>query len=609
MSTESTTRQRPRLTAAIRLVLARYYAQARRMPLMTIGCIVLPAAADILNYYAPPLVIARLLGRFARNESMTAPDLVPYVLTFAGLWIAGQVCWRIAVILITRVEIYGLEALYIEAMDELLAKDLAFFQNNYAGSLTKRALGYARRFEDVFDVLVFQIAPNVIPLVFVAVVLWSYSPWLIVVLLAMLAATLAAVLPLIRRRQALVDVREAASNALAGHLADSISNAEVVRAFASEPDEARIHERNVKDYGAKTLRSWDYQNFRIDMITSPMFVATNILGLVAALATRGSSSASLEAVFITFSYYSTATRVMWEFNRIYRNMEGAITDAAQFADLLLDPPVVTDADQTQDFAPRDYAITLSGIRFRYSESQALLFDGLSLTIPAGAKFGLVGRSGGGKTTLTRLLLRFSDVEEGRILIGNTPIDLVPQSALRRTIAYVPQDPSMFHRSILDNIRVGRPEASEADVRRAAELAHAAEFIAGLPDGYATMVGERGVKLSGGQRQRVAIARAILKDAPILILDEATSSLDSESEASIQDALLTLLKGRTALVIAHRLSTVRRMDELIIMDRGRIVERGSHEALLGMGGIYAALWAHQSGGFLGDSSVPKLELRS
>ncbi len=350
---------------------------------MTLGCIVLPALADILNYYAPPLVIARLLGRFARNEPLTSAQLVPYVLAFAGLWIAGQACWRVAVILITRVEIRGLEALYIEAMDELLAKDLAFFQNNYAGSLTKRALGYARRFEDVFDVLVFQIAPSVIPLAFVAVVLWSYSGWLIVVLLGMLGATMATVLPLIRRRQSLVNIREAASNTLAGHLADSISNAEVVRAFAREDDEARIHAENVKDYGAKTLRSWDYQNFRIDMVTSPMFVGTNILGLIAALATRGTSGASLESVFITFSYYSTATRVMWEFNRIYRNMEGAITDAAQFADLLLEPPVVTDAEESQPLAPPDYSIVLSEVRFRYSPAQPLLFDRLSLTIPPG----------------------------------------------------------------------------------------------------------------------------------------------------------------------------------------------------------------------------------
>lgn len=599
MTPELPDRDASRLTASIRLVLGRYYAQLRRMPAMSVACVLLPALADILNVYCPPLVIARLLGRFAQHDVLTWSELWPYVATFAGLWLAGQGCWRLTTILLTRVELRGLEALYIETMDELLAKDLTFFQNNYAGSLTKRALGFARRFEDVFDVVVFQVATSVLPLMFVSVVLWSYSPWLIVVLLGMLATTVALLLPRVRRRRALVDVRETASNAMAGHLADSISNAEAVRAFAREDHEARIHEKNVRDYGAKTLVSWDYQNFKVDMITSPMYVATNILGLVTALATRKAGGANLEAVFITFSYYATATRVMWEFNRIYRNLEGALTDAAQFADLLLDPPVVRDANAPVAFTPKDASIELRDVRFRYSPAQPLLFDGLSLSVPAGTRIGLVGRSGGGKTSLTRLLLRFSDIESGQITIGGVPIDAVAQADLRKMIAYVPQDPSMFHRSVTDNIRVGRPEATDAEVRRAAELAHAAEFIAGLSQGYETMVGERGVKLSGGQRQRIAIARAILKDAPMLILDEATSSLDSESEASIQDALLTLLEGRTALVIAHRLSTVRRMDELIIMDRGHIVERGSHDQLLARDGIYAALWAHQSGGFLGE----------
>ncbi len=596
-------RDTSRLTAALRLVLSRYWRQARRQPVMSTACVLLPAAADILSYYAPPLVIARLLGRLGRNETLTWSDLWPYVLAFAGLWTAGQLCWRIATILITRVEIKGLEALYVEAMDELLAKDLAFFQSNYSGSLTKRALGYARRFEDVFDVLVFMVAPTMLPLIFVSVVLWQYSPWLIVVLLTVLTVTVSIILPLVRRGRALVDIREAASNTLAGHLADSITNAEVVRAFAREDHEARIHAANVGDFGRKTLKSWDYQNFRIDIVTSAMFVGTNILGLVTALATRDTRGASLEAVFITFSYYSTATRVMWEFNRIYRSLEGALTDAAQFAELLLEPPVVTDVEQPTPLAPKDFGLTLSEVSFRYSPSQPFLFERLSLEIPAGSKFGLVGRSGGGKTTLTRLLLRFSDVDSGRILIGGVPIDTVPQVDLRRTIAYVPQDPSMFHRSIADNIRVGRPDATEADVRRAADLAHASGFIESLPMAYDTMVGERGVKLSGGQRQRIAIARAILKDAPILILDEATSALDSESEAAIQDALLTLLQGRTALVIAHRLSTVRRMDELIILEGGVIVERGSHEALLTRPqGIYAGLWAHQSGGFLTEDAA-------
>jgi ATP-binding cassette subfamily B protein len=194
-------------------------------------------------------------------------------------------------------------------------------------------------------------------------------------------------------------------------------------------------------------------------------------------------------------------------------------------------------------------------------------------------------------------MRFADVERGEILVGGQAIDRIPQSALRDAIAYVPQDPSMFHRSVADNIRVGRPDATGAEVRRAAQLAHAAEFIEALPAGYETLVGERGVKLSGGQRQRVAIARAILRNAPILILDEATSSLDSESEALIQEALWELLSGRTAIVIAHRLSTVRRMDRLVVLDRGEIVEAGTHETLVASDGIYASLWAHQSGGFL------------
>ena len=604
----TTTRHDPtdhrRLNEALRLVLRRYYAQVRRWKGYAVPALLLPAVGDVLTIYAPPLVVARLLARFAQREQVTFPEFIPYLAAFAGLWIAGQIVWRVAVAMIIRAELRGLEALYVEAMDELLAKDLAFFHNNYAGSLTKRALGFARRFEDVFDVAAFQISAAFLPLAFAAVVLWSYSPSLILVLAAMLTVTCAMIVPLIRRRRDLVDIREAASNVVAGHLADSIANAETVRAFAREADEARMHAANVLDYGRKTQHSWDYQNTRVDLVASPMFVLTNLAGLAVALG-AARTGADMEAVFITFSYYTTATRVMWEFNRIYRNLEGALTDAAQFAELLLDPPEVTDAASPLAFAPSDSGVEFRTIGFRYSASQPLLFEQFSLTIEPGTRLGLVGRSGGGKTTLTRLLLRFADIEQGEILIGGQPIERVPQAELRRTIAYVPQDPAMFHRSIADNIRVGRPGASDAAVREAARLAHAAEFIEALPNGYATLVGERGVKLSGCQRQRVAIARAILKDAPILVLDEDTSSLDSESELLIQDALWTLMSRRTAIVIAHRLSTVRRMDRLVILERGRIAEEGSHDALLAQGGIYATLWAHQSGGFLPASEEDAL----
>ncbi|MBK9316928.1 MAG: ABC transporter ATP-binding protein [Acidobacteria bacterium] len=606
MSEETENRDPRRLTAALRLVVRRYAFQIRRRPAVSIPALVLPGLGNIFVFYVPPLIIARVLGEFAAGARPSLREFVPHVLALGGVWLAGEAIWRVASFLLARAEIRGLEELYVEAMDELLAKDLSFFHENYAGSLTKRALGYARRFEDVFDVMAFQVISNLLPLGFVAVVLWRYSPWLILALLAMLVATFILIFPRIRRRQRLVDIREAASARLAGHVADSISNAEAVRAFAREPEEAGIHTRNVKDFGSKTLRSWDYQNLRVDTITSPMSVLTNMLGLIIALWVAGSAGAGLQAVFITFSYYAAITRVMWEFNRIYRNLESALTEAAQFTELLLDPPAVVDLPETTPFAPAHYGIELRNVCFRYSPSQPLLFDDFSLEVPHGAKVGLVGYSGGGKTSITRLLLRFVDIESGAILLGGERIDEISQSALRRAIAYVPQDPSMFHRSIADNIRIGRPEATDEEVRRAAKLAHAAEFIEALPLGYETLVGERGVKLSGGQRQRMAIARAILKGAPVLILDEATSSLDSESEALIQDALWTLMADRTAIVIAHRLSTVKRMDQLVVLDHGRIVEKGTHDKLLARRGIYASLWAHQSGGFLASDENASFE---
>jgi len=592
----------------MRLVLRRYARQARVRPWLAAASLLLPGIGNIFVFYVPPLAIALLLGTLASNPHAPASELAMPVLLLSGAWLGGEAIWRVAGYVLQRMEFYALRALYVEAMDELFAKDVAFFHNNFAGSLTKRALGYARRFEDVFDVCAFSIGGNVLPLIFAIVVLARYSPWLIVVLLSMIVLAFFCLRPLIRRRHRLVQIREEASNALAGHVADSIANAETVRAFAREPEEAAIHARNVDDFTTKMLRSWNYQNNRVDIVTSPLYVLTNTFGLIVALAIGRGSGFAIEAVFLTFSYFAQSTRVMWELNRIYRMLETALTDAAQFTDLLLEPPAIVDAVPVEPFQPRDAGVHFRSVRFAYG-AHPPLFDDFDLTIAPGEKVGLVGRSGGGKTTITRLLLRFADVNAGAIEIGGQDIARIAQASLRAHIAMVPQEPAMFHRTITENIRFGRPTATDDEVRRAAELAHAAEFIATLPAGYDTLVGERGIKLSGGQRQRIAIARAILKNAPILVLDEATSALDSESEKHIQEALWTLMRDRTTIVIAHRLSTVRRMDRLVVLEAGKVIEQGHHDQLLAARGQYATLWAHQSGGFLQEPVAAGAEDRS
>ncbi|WP_432122248.1 ABC transporter ATP-binding protein [Streptomyces sp. S1] len=585
---------------SVLLALRHYGRQLLRLRWLTAPAMLLPALGNIGIFYVAPLVVAKLVAQVA-GDGADAGDIgahLPYVLGFAGVLLLGEGLWRVGLHCLNRLDARGIEDLYVVGMDELFAKDSSFFHDNFAGSLTKRVLSFASRFEVFVDTLTFSVMGNVVPLLFASVVLWQYDPLLVVGLLTLIAFTGLCVTPLIRRRQALVAQREQAIARVSGHVADTLMNMDTVRSFAAEDREAAEHRSRVAESRRLTLRSWDYGNLRIDTLVAPMSVLTNVLGLLLAVALGGGEH-GVEAVIVAFTYYSNATRIMFEFNQIYRRLESAMTEAGQFTELLLEPPTVLDPEAPEPLAPRGTGVRFEKVTFAHAGAKPL-FEGLDLDVPGGAKVGFVGRSGGGKTSLTRLLLRMTDVDGGRILVGGQDIGRLRQADLRSMIAYVPQDPAMFHRSLRDNIAFARPDATEAEIRRAADAAHVTEFVDGLPDGFDTMVGERGVKLSGGQRQRVALARAILRDAPILLLDEATSALDSESEILVQEALWRLMEGRTALVVAHRLSTVAGMDRLVVLDRGRIVEQGTHEALLDAEGAYAKLWRHQSGGFLDDT---------
>ncbi|NAS21037.1 ATP-binding cassette domain-containing protein [Herbidospora sp. NEAU-GS84] len=579
--------------SAVKLVLHHYLTQLRlKWPVAT-PALFLPALGNICLFYIGPLLVASLVGRIAAGES-GADTLLPYVLGFGAVLLLGEVIWRAGLHFINRIDARGMEDLGVIGMDELLAKDAAFFHDNFAGSLTKRVLGFSRSFEGFVDTLIFGIISKVLPLAFASVVLWQYHPVLVLVLVGLIVVTGFLAAPFIVRRQRLVNVREAAHVRVSGHVADVLSNMDTVRAFAAEDREAAETRVRLADLRTAQLRSWDYGNLRVDTVVAPMSVLTSTIGVWLAVVLHG--GLGVEALMVTFTYYAQATGIMFEFNQVYRRLESTLTEAAQFTELLLEPPKVVDHPQAQALGVADAGVRFERVVFAH-EGNPPLFDGLDLDVPPGTKIGLVGRSGGGKTTLTRLLLRLMDIQGGRILVGGQDISRMRQADLRSLIAYVPQEPAMFHRTLRENIAFARPGATEAEVMEAARAAHVTEFVEGLPMGFDTLVGERGVKLSGGQRQRVALARAILRDAPILLLDEATSALDSESEILVQEALWRLMRDRTALVVAHRLSTVVRMDRLVVLDRGEIAEQGSHAELLAAEGTYSRLWHHQSGGFL------------
>jgi ATP-binding cassette subfamily B multidrug efflux pump len=391
-----------------------------------------------------------------------------------------------------------------------------------------------------------------------------------------------------------------ARSRLTGRIVDSYTNILTVKLFAHADREDAYIAAGLKDQMDKfraQLRMITFMNTSVWALNGLLMVGTS--GLALWLWSRGYVTIGAIALStgLVIRIVNMSGWIMWVVTGLFENI-GQVQEGMETISREHD---LVDRPGAKELVVRRGEIRYEGIRFHYGKDHGVI-DNLSLTIKPGEKVGLVGRSGAGKSTLVNLLLRFYDLEGGRILIDGQDISQVTQESLRGQIGMVTQDTSLLHRSVMDNVLYGRPEASEADAIRAARSVHAHEFVLKLEDlygrrAYAAHVGERGVKLSGGQRQRIAIARVLLKNAPILILDEATSALDSEVEAAIQEQLYSLMRGKTVIAIAHRLSTIAAMDRLVLMDEGAIVETGSHAELLRLGGIYAELWNRQSGGFL------------
>lgn len=492
----------------------------------------------------------------------------------------------------------------------MLGQSLSFYQDEFAGRLTTKVMQTALAVRDTLFVLADVLVTMGVYVATMTLLAAAFDVQLVLPFLAWLVLYLMTLAYFVPRLGRMGKQQADARSLMTGRITDAYTNITTVKLFSHTQREAGFARAAMQDFmktGHQQMRLVSL--FEIVNHALSMGLIIGMAGTSLWLWSRGAvgAGAVAAATAMALRLQGMSHWIMWETTSLFESV-GTVQDGINTlsqARTIVDRP-----DATRLQVPRG-EIRFENIRFSYG-SGAPVIDGLNLTVRPGEKIGLIGRSGAGKSTLVNLLLRFHDLQAGRILIDGQDIATVTQDSLRSHIGMVTQDTSLLHRSVRDNINYSRPGATEAEMQAAAEQAEAQSFIGKLSDphgrtGYDAHVGERGVKLSGGQRQRIAIARVMLKDAPILLLDEATSALDSEVEIAIQSSLNRLMRGKTVIAIAHRLSTIAAMDRLIVLDQGRIVEEGDHRSLLASGGLYARLWAHQSGGFLSDNGdTPPLD---
>ena len=591
----------PRDRATIRRTLHWFWWVTKKRPFATFMAVFTSVTYTALLTYANTWVMGLIVDRVQAEP--VGVDRVfevfgPYVLALLLVNAVGQTCSKLQDWSVMALELNGNYHLARLCFDTLANQSMTFHTSRFGGSLVSQTSRFMGGYTQLVDVVVYSLIPTIASVICTIVLLWPASPLFVCVLFALLVLYVTIAYRMYERILPLSAKTAAAQNKLSGVLSDAVTNILAVKTCGREDFERQLFD----DADAEAMEAERVSmNAMMRRGATTSALITVIMFVTSIFVCGGNAWYGISAgmLVMMFTYTYQLTMRFNYFNSMMQRMNRAVGDAAEMTKILDEPRLVEDAPGAPELVVETGAIDFEGLRFRYPDASEddYVFRGLDLYVPAGQRIGLVGRSGSGKTTLTKLLLRLSDVQEGRVLVDGQDISACTQQSLRRQIAYVPQEALLFHRSIRENIAYGRPDATDEEIMEAARLANATEFIDRLPAGLDTMVGERGVKLSGGQRQRVAIARAILADCPILVLDEATSALDSESEALVQGALENLMAGRTSIVVAHRLSTVAALDRIVVLEEGAIVEDGTHAELSRAGGVYESLWDRQTGAFL------------
>ena len=583
---------------------ARVYLKALSKRPWLVLLLLLGAVGLQITALAAPLYLKDLFNAIAGNSPTPAvvEILMALLVSLTLVYLAGWTSRRITTATIVVLESRTMADLTISSFEYLIGHSQHFFSSQFTGTLTRRVKKFADAFETLLDTIVLQFFPTILFVVGAVVILYTRSPILGIVLgvWAVLLTTLQ--IWLTNWRQPLRIIRSEEDSKVSGALADALGNQTTVTLFARVPHEQTIFKAAVDRWRKATIKSWTADEY-IWGILGLFMTAAEIALLYIAIGLWQQGILTIGDFVLIQAYLLTTFDRVVGINRDLRRFYSAGADASEMVAILEEKHGIQDVTGATELHVSKGAINLENVTFSFDNSNPVLKD-FNLSVQPNEKLALVGTSGAGKSTITKILLRLYDVTDGKVLIDGQEIREVTQASLRSNISYVPQEPILFHRSLKENIRYGKLDATDEEIIEAAKKAHCHEFISGFPYGYDTYVGERGVKLSGGERQRVAIARAILKNAPILILDEATSALDSESESLIQDALKVLMEGKTVIVIAHRLSTIMKMDRIVVIEDGRIAAEGTHDDLLKEGGLYHKLWSIQAGSFLADEEVEK-----